>query len=369
MKLFISFFLFLFFVLTASFLAKPAYAMTVRGGDAVYVPKDEVVSGTLFAGGDSVAIDGTLHGDLFCGAQTVVISGTVDGDVFCGAQTIRISGPVGGSVRAGGQTVEIEGPVSRNVMAGGQTVTIGPTASVKGEVLAGAQFLNIYGTVTGDISAGAETLTFGDNAKVGGSVWYESTSPAAVAPTATIAGTLTQKVPKPEKEMTPVREMKKVTGGGAVNILWKIIMYIVVAILISVIAPKRTQKILDLMRAKPVPMAVKGFIVLIVVPLIILGLVITIIGIPFAILLGIAYGLILAASRVFAAIWVGEYILAKLRVSKKSNMILNILVGVTVAWVVFTIPAIGGIASFLAVIWGLGAMYESRKAAVSTKRK
>jgi cytoskeletal protein CcmA (bactofilin family) len=365
MKFLSRMFVFLLFLIVVS----PAYAMTARGGDAVYVPKDEVVTGTLFAGGNAVTIDGTLRGDLICGAQSVVISGTVDGDVICGAQTVRISGTVGGSVRAGAQTIEISGPVGRNVMAGAQTITIDPAGAIAGEILAGAQTLSVYGVVTGDISAAVTSLAFGDQANVGGSVWYESNSPAKVAPSAVIAGTLTQSLPKVDKQKSLGQEMKKAAiGGGPANMFWKIVMYVVLAIIINAIAPKRTQKILDLMRAKPVPTAITGFIILVVVPVIIIALVITLVGIPFAILLGIVYALVLAASRIFAAILAGEYLTARLHLNRENNMLYNIILGVVVAWVVFGIPILGGLASFLAVIWGLGAMYVSRKSAAPAKR-
>lgn len=365
MKLLMRLFILPIFLLIVS----PVYAMTTRSGNSVYIPKDEVITGTLFAGGNSVTIDGIVHGDVFCGSQAVVISGTVDGDVICAAQSIRITGPVGGSVRTASQTLDIVGVVKRNVTSVGQAITIDPAAAVTGEILAAGQTLSIYGNVGGDISAAVNTLTIGNNVKVAGSVRYESKNPATIASTATIAGTLVHTLPKPKTNNIQPAQLKPKFIGGPVNILWKIIMYVVLAIIINAIAPKRTQKILDLMRAKPVPMAITGLILLIIVPVIIVALVITLVGIPFAILLAIAYGLVIAASRIFAAILAGEYLTTQLHLNPNNKIIPNIILGVFVTWLVFSIPVLGGIVSGLAVIWGLGAIYKSRKATASARRK
>jgi len=365
-------FVFLFFII-----ATPAFAMTARGGQSVYIPKGEVVNGTLFAGGNSVTIDGTVHGDVFCGSQSVVISGIVDGDVICVAQSLRISGTVAGSVRAAGQTIEIAGPVKRNVTVMGQSLAIDPTGIVSGEILVAAQQFTDNGPVAlsvtgatdhafidakvgGDVHLNTSSLTLGDNAKIAGSVKYESSSVATLAPSATIAGTLTQTVPKITKEKISVREAKQ-PGGDFGKLLVKIIIYIVLAAIITSIAPKRTKKILDVMKELPMATSLTGFLTLIVVPVIIIALAITIVGIPFALILGVIYAFALALSRVFAAILVGEYLFANFHGNKNGNMLLTILLGVTVTWIVFSLPILGGIAGFLAVIWGLGAIIQTRK--------
>ncbi len=350
----------LFPVFAFLLIVTPAYAMTARGGEAVYIPKDEVVSGTLFAGGNMVTIDGIVHGDVFCGSQTVVITGTVDGDVICGAQTIRISGPVMGSIRAGAQTIEIAGPVGRNIMVGAQTLTIDATSTVRGEILAAVQHASIDTKVAGDINIADESLVFGDHASVAGSVHYQSKSAATLAPSATIAGTLTQTLPKEPKEQAPVNEVKKVTHASG-SVFGKIIFYLILAALVVLLAPKRTKRILDLMKSSPGSMMLSGFITIIVVPIVILTMVLTLIGIPFAILVALLFALALMVAEVYAAISVGTYLLERVHANRENKMVLNILVGVPVAWLIFAIPILGGLASFLGAIWGLGAMIQSRK--------
>lgn len=334
--------------------------MTTMGGQAVFVPKDEVVNGTLFAGGNMVTIDGTVHGDVICGSQTVIITGMVDGDVICGAQTLRIEGAVGGSVRAAGQTIEIAGPVSRNVTVAAQTLTIDSTSSISGEILAAVQNASIDAKVGGDISMVDGSVVFGDKTNVKGSVHYQSKTAATFAPSATIAGTLTHTLPPKTQQKQPVSNVRKVAGATG-GLIGKIIFYFILAALVVLVAPKRTKRILDLMQASPGPMMLAGFITIIVVPIIIITMALTLIGIPFAILVGILFALALVTAEVFTSIFVGRYILDRFNANRENKMFLNILVGVPVACLVFAIPILGGLAGFLGVIWGFGAMIESRK--------
>ncbi len=360
MKLLARFLFFIVFILAASVFAAPASAATARGGQAVYIPKGQVVTGTLFAGAKtSVTIDGTVHGDVFCGSQDVIISGTVDGDVICAAQTIRIDGSVGGSVRVAGQSIEVAGPVGRNITAIGQSFTLDPTGTVSGEILAATEHTFIDGTVKGDISEVVNSLVFGDNAKVKGSVKYQSKNAASLAPTATISGMLVQTTPKP-KSKPPTTEVKRVSKGAG-GVVGKIILSLIFGAIIVAIAPKKTAKILDLMKSSPGASMLTGFLAMLVIPMVLILMAITIIGIPFSILLGIVFALALAAASIFASLLAGRFVLDKLNANKKNNMYVNLLVGVPVVGILFTVPILGGLAKFLAAIWGLGAIVKLKK--------
>lgn len=309
------------FVLVLLFflLVTPAFAMTVRTSQAVTVGKDEVVTGTLFAGGNTVTIDGTIHGDLLCGSQSVLITGLVDGDVICAGQSIHIDGAVTGSVRAAGQSIEIAGPVGRNVTIAAQTLMLDRSSTVSGEVLFAGQTLTNLSGVTN----------------------------------------ITEVTPKPEKKtpVTTVTKATKKTGG----LLGKIIFYLVVAFIAQAIAPKWLKKILTSMGDNPVRKALIGFGALMGGAFIILMMAITIIGIPFAVLAAILFGLMIVVSEVLATIFIGSYLLNRFNANRKHEMYKNILVGVPVSCLVFAVPILGGFASFLGVIWGMGAILKSKK--------
>lgn len=304
-------------------IAAPAYAMTTRGGQTVTVPTGETVVGTLFAGGNSIAIDGTVNGDLFCGGQNVTIGGTVNGDVICGAQTIDVTGTVSGSLRTAAQMVDVNGTVKRNVTVAAQTLTLGKTATVAGEV----------------IFAGANLTNSGR-----------------------VVGPVTHWQPKEEKVKPERIIVKKTVQQEVVSLLIKMIIFGVLAAIVMAVAPKQTDKVLKIMREKPWHSMGVGFFIMLIVPTLILTMVITIIGIPLAVLAGLAFGLAIAISRVFVAILAGQYVLNNFHVNRAGNTLLPVFVGVPLTVLVFAVPVIGWLLSFLAVLWGLGAMWKSRKA-------
>ena len=108
-------------------------------------------------------------------------------------------------------------------------------------------------------------------------------------------------------------------------------------------------------------MMLAGFIAIIVVPVIILTMAITLIGIPLALLVAVLFAIALLVSKVFVSIWAGRYLLDRLNANKEDKMYINILVGVPVAGLLFAIPFLGGLAGFFGGIWALGAMIGSRK--------
>lgn len=302
------------------FIATPAYAMTSMGGQTVTVPKSEVVTGTLFAGGNTVTVDGLVNGDLFCGGQNVSITGTVSGDVICGAQNIRIAGWVGGSVRVAGQNIDVSGTVRRNVTVAGQTLTLEKTATVAGEVIFAGQTLANSGSVS---------------------------------------GVVTQFKPSEKQISRPVR-IARPAGFGIIGLIVKIIGYSILAVIVFTLAPKWSKRVLEVMRSKLWPSVGSGCLMVIIVPIALVMIAITIIGIPVAILAGLAFGLMVAIARIFAAVWLGQVILDALH-TKQPSMVLTAVTGVVAAEIVFAVPVVGGLAGFIAVLWGLGAMFAMRK--------
>lgn len=303
-------------------LVTPAYAMATRTGQQVTVPADETITGTLFAGGNTVTVDGVVNGDVICGGQHVKIAGTVNGDVICGAQTMDVTGTVSGSLRTAAQMVDVTGSVKRNITVASQTLTLGKTATVAGEVIfAGESFTN--------------------NGRV--------------------VGAVTQWQPKEEKVKPERIIVKKTMQSQVVGLLIKMIIVGVLAAIVMAIAPKKAEKVLKMMREQPWPSVGVGFLIVIIAPTLILTMVITIIGIPLAVLAGFAFGLALAVSRVFVAILAGHYVLDNFHVNRAGNTLLPILVGVPLTVLVFAVPFIGWLASSAATLWALGAMWKSRK--------
>jgi cytoskeletal protein CcmA (bactofilin family) len=192
--------------------ASPVAAGDFRSSQSVTVADGETVSDDLYVGAGTVDIAGTVDGDATIGGGSVTITGTVDGSLNVAAGTVDVLGDVGGAVRVSGGNVRIAGSVGRDVVIFGGTVTIDSDATVSGDLAGGVGTLTVNGAVGGDILAGAGMLTLngsvdgnvdvsvgdltlGSTAVVGGDISYRSRNEAQIADGAQVGGDVTRSEP------------------------------------------------------------------------------------------------------------------------------------------------------------------------------
>ncbi|MCK4554334.1 polymer-forming cytoskeletal protein, partial [Candidatus Parcubacteria bacterium] len=238
-----------------------AKAFAVKTGDSIYVAKDQIIEGNLYAAGLSITVDGTVTGDVICAGQTVNINGTVEGDVICAGQSVNINGAVNGSVRVAGNSININGQIARNVMAFGAAVNLGAEASVGWDMLIGAATGEIRGKVGRDLYGGVAGATIAgeigkdvrlkidnqkadkgglmimDEAIIGGNIIYTDKAEAFIASGAVIAGEITHNLPK-------VRKEKTITAWGWGR-LYSIFSALVVGLVLISLWHKQIKKLTD----------------------------------------------------------------------------------------------------------------------------
>ncbi len=360
-----------FFVFVSLLSPAPVYGIEFRGGENIRVEKDQIISESLFVGGNSVTIEGTVDGDLFCGGQNVVISGTVNGDVLCAGQNLRVSGTVNGNTRIAGQTVSLDGFILRNVNALGQTISIAPSATISGELLFGAQALDlagfvgktlfgggqqitISGVVEGDVNVEAEKVVLDEGAQVAGALRYASKQIATIADSASVSGEVVRSEPKYADPEDEKRRAAPVKPAWPVSTFPAIVLHMILGCIVVALFPKYAKRVSATLVDNPVIMALKGALAMFVIPAASIILMITIIGIPAGLLGFILFGLALSVSRLFVALVVGEKLLEQFSEKNMGNLYAQVLVGVPVLWLLIKMPLLGGLLSFIVVIWGLG---------------
>jgi hypothetical protein len=328
-----------------------------RSGNRGTVASGETIDGTLWVGAKTVDIAGTVNGDVFCGAQTVNISGTVKGDVICGAQTINISGGVEGSVRLGAQTINLTGIIGRNATAGAQTITTDSKSRIGGDasfgttdlhlngtigrdLAAGGDRVNIGGEVGRDIKSGANKITLSGSAKVGGGIEYTSKDKINIASGAEVAGKVTQNIPKDKDPTFPtVFIFQGVTAVIAALFL------LISALIVTALLPQMAHSVSSQGIKRPWWVLLTGFVASFVVPILFILLLITIIGIPLAILLILSWLLIAVSSGLFTAYWLGRMVWRG-----QTNVLFRVLVGTAILLLLFMVPYLGFFA-MLATFW------------------
>lgn len=353
-------------------------AVEVRGGQMARVEENQKINGSLFIAGDTVTVDGLVNGDVFCAGQTIEIEGVVTGDVICAGQSIRVRGRIDGNLRFAGQTIAIDGAVTRNVTVLGQTVSTSPDAVIGGELLfAGQTFMHagtlakslygagetsdIRGSVGGDVDLYADTVRLGDGASVSGALRYTSEHEANISQSALVGGSVTRSIPETNEKEKPERTIRRPQDSWPFTTLPGIVIHVVAGLIFAALAPLYIPRVQKTMGDNPVIVGLKGAAVLIFAPAVFLSLFFTIIGIPAAILGIVLYILALSVSRVVVGMLVGKAILENFAKRQADNLYIQVLVGVPVLWFMLKAPFVGGLLTFLAILWGMGGLLLGMK--------
>lgn len=287
-------------------------AHTGHGHDQTDITKGQVVNQTLFVSGEKISMDGEVEGDMFCIGQDVVISGRVQGDVICAAQRISITGTVEGSVRVAAQDITLGGSIGRSLAAAGEVVRLERDSRVARDASVAATRLTTLGTVGRDLYTAVDSIN--QQGKVG-------------------RDTVTRQDPATRDMPVALR----ILGG---------LSLLVMALLLTWLAPRLLRKGGDLLYDRPARVVLTGLVVSFAVPVAVFVLMVSVIGIPLAILLLAAWLVVLLLSAPFVAYGLGRILLR----GHTKNDLVYALAGAAVLLLLYNLP-VANVLTFFAVIW------------------
>lgn len=337
-----------------------ANAQSFESGNNVTVPPDKTINSTLYSAGNNIEVAGTIDGDVFCAGQNVTISGTVNGDVICGAQTIHISGTVNGSIRVAAQSVTISGTITDNASIIAQTVTADSRSNIKNDAgIAGATVIlngaigrdlatsgssvTLNGAIGRNVQASSQDIALGRSAVVDGNVEYTSQNKLDQAPGAQVKGKVVHHTPEQ-------KQSKKALGFISLFGLYVFLAMLFTALILVLLFPQIFHTAAENTRASMLRTLLVGFLTSIVVPVVLLILAFTVIGIPLAIIGTLVWLIVLALSGPFAAYLLGRLILD----GRATNAILTMLLGAVILLVLYLIPFLNFFVLLLALWFGIG---------------
>lgn len=331
------------------------HAQSFHSGNNVTISSNKPINETVYAAGRTVDISSEIFGDVYCAGQNVTVSGTVHGDVLCAGQNVTVTGTIDGDTRLAGQTVNIGGNVKGSATVGGQSFVLQSRGSIDRDATIGSSEANLNGTVGRDlttggsnvtisnsvgrnISANAQHLMLTSSAKVGGNIRLVSNNDVKKDPGAMVNGSIVRTKPTSAQETSS-------RGGGIRWIAFVFFSMLITALVLLLIFPRFFQETTN--QAFPLPwMALlTGFVASIIVPIIIIVLAATIIGIPLAIILALLWIVALLFSGPLFAYYIGRLIL---RPNRKQVLIM--LLGAVILIILYLIPVVNIIA-VLAAIW------------------
>jgi cytoskeletal protein CcmA (bactofilin family) len=400
--------------LIALLAAAPARAAEVRGGQDVFIGRDQVVAGDLYVAGNTVTVDGTVKGDLVAVANQVIINGVVEGDLLAAGQAIVINGVVRDDVRAGGQAVLLtpSARVDGDLAIGGLSLENQSGSVVRGDLLVGAyqallageigrnimgglDRLELRGPVGGDVDIGVgggsdpsaaqfspagpipiprvgPRLTMADSARIGGKLIYRSTAEASINPSAQVGGGVTfdpQPVAPAAQPVAPV-----------LTYIRRFVSLLLVGLLLLWLMPAWSRRLADTVEAKPQPSlgwgllaffafigAVIAVLVLAIALAILLGW-LTLGGlVAMVIFLGMLLDAVLVTGYIAFAAYVAQivvgfvaarWLLRRVQPAWAERTIVPLVLGVFLYVVLRAIPWLGPIVAIGVVLAGLGALWQ-----------
>jgi len=303
-------------------------AAATRSGGTVVVAADETVDENLQAFGGSVVVRGTVDGDLQAVGGTVVVEGSVTGDVEATGGTVQILGSVGGDVAASGGTVDV-----------------GDDAQIDGTLEAGGGSIAVDGTILGDARLGADTIRLGENARIGGDLTYDGD--LARADGAAVDGTVTR------DEGLSVGANDGVSIPGAVFSVYGVFVALLVGAVLLLAFPGTAAAVADRATGEPLRTGGIGLLTAVAVPLVLVVVAITIVGIPLAFAGGLAFGLLVWLGTIYGRFVLGTWLLS---LADARNRWAALLVGVLAVAVLRLVPVVGALTRLVVFLLGFGAL-------------
>ncbi len=313
----------LLFALALALSVTPAFAQG-RGGNA----------NVCFGGNTTIQSGETIDGLVIFGCNATVKSGaTVNGGtvVFGGDLTVENGAHMIGDVAVFGGAVDLAGDVSGDVAIAGGGVHLASTAVVNGSVrvVGGGVSQSEGATIRGGISRE-------NNIRINPGFGRVFVTPF-------------------------INQFNgfELAGLGLLRSIITAIALAALGALVVVFIPQPTQRVMATAQNQLAPSFGVGCLTLILLPILLVALAITIIGIPVTVILAI----VAAAAWVFGWIAIGylagERILEALKV-REIAPVLAVIVGVFILAIIGAVPCLGGLIALLLGTLGVGAVVLTR---------
>lgn len=351
--------------------------------DMIVLPANAVVDQDFFAYGKSMEISGTVNGDVYVFGGRVLIDGVVNGDVLVAGGSIEISGKVTNDVRLLGGQALITGEIGRNVTAVTATIQFSPFAKVGNSivVLSGnvdlksfigknvrlyASSVRISDEIRGKLSAYVGQMRVTSKAKIGGEIEYWSNKNAFIDSGAEIRGKVIHH-PSFFYKFFHGKFFKTFKIGSKFAALIVNFFYtLIIALIIIRYFPKRIHGTLEALNEKPLQSLIAGIVITILLPLVFFVLLITIVGIPFALTLLAVNVVTFYSAKILVIIWGAKHLLRRFDFNK--HMRLYFVFGLMIYDLLTLIPYFGKVVSLGALLLGLGGLVLGKMESTSLSR-
>lgn len=324
---------------------------------------ESVTSSNMFLFGENAISEEQVVGDVYAFAKSIEVLENVNGDVISAGKDIIVkSNKVLGSIRCIGKSVDIYVNNTKNITVAGEKVFIDENSTSNAVYAAGENIefngitndlylagnnIVIDGVINGNLEVVGENITIGENAFVYGTIKIKSENEA------NINGSVAWK--DIEYDNTSYKLSFKESNIGIVAKFMNFLSCIIITLLMFVIAKSyflSLNKELNLYIGK---FMLIGLGMIIIIPILIVTLMITAIGLPIGLMLLTALMSILYLSPMYTGIVVG------LQLFKNKNIYLQIILGVLIIKLLLMLPYINMIVFLGCGMFMLGSLFVKIK--------
>ncbi len=334
------------------------------------LPSQTTHHGDFFAVAKNVEISGKVEGDLYVLGSDVYIDGHVTGDVLVCALHVEISGRVDNNVRVIAGQANISGSVGYNAtivaasaqvsssskIGGNLVIAAGSTqlaATVKGDANIAATYLRVSGSIDDRLFAYVGGMHITSRASIGKDLDYRSSEKALIDPGASIGGQILYHPSIFHRFLETKWIQRLLVGSKIMGILMNFVYSFVIGWILWRLFPRNVESALSALQDHPMKCLGSGLIVLILFPLVSFLLLISILGMPFALTLIALNVITFYTAKIFSVIWVTE----KLSHGFKIHMgkYKTLAAGLILYFLLTAIPYVGFLVTIGALLFGLGA--------------
>lgn len=331
-------------------------------GETINLSKGAIIDGDFFAFGSEARIDGPVTNDLNLLASEVSLTGPIGDDVRVSATKLDISGAViqGDLMSASGKVfINSETEVLGKTFLAGSRINISGKLNDEANLWGEKVFFD--GTTSGNLNINAKHITIGNNAIINGDLFYKKDANITIGDQSTIAGELIAKSFVKTKS-------KDLIETVAIMQVIKMISFVVLSVLLLVVFSRITKVFLEESNHKSAHSFLLGAGFVAGVPLLIIALLITVIGIPLAFILLLAYILTLVIGLSYAGILLGSWWQKVFTKNNKTNWAWATL-GVVGIFLLMLIPILGWLVVFIIHSISTGILLKTAYQKVWLKRK
>jgi len=366
----------IFSICAISFLAIPLVvsAAVFEGGQNYNLAKTQTLSENAYLAGSNVTLLGNAKEEVFAAGGNIMILGSVAKDVVAAGGTINISGDTGQNLRLAGGTITVAGNVGAELLAVGGQIYVLPGAQIQGDtnifggsLEAGGIFkknvrleggtVTLSGQISGNVAVRAsKEVIVTKEAVISGNFDYSAPNVATIDSEAKISGktNFAKYVPK---SIGPERN-KGFLGFFAAWWLLKMLVTLVGALILCWLFKKQMQKLVRHNLVNFAPELLRGFVILVVLPIAVIISFVTIIGSMLGAAAMTLYILMVMIACVLAAISLGTWIAKLIFKGDYQADWRAVVIGTVLMTLIGFIPVVGMLFYFVFFLAAFGTLFN-----------